>query len=176
MRIFLLVFHIMCTLFLIGIILLQPGEDAGGGSKTMSGQSNLLTKLTGILGTIFFLTSLIMGILIQRESSLKITPVSVAIENKDDLPKGSLDTLQKTPAIPQEAQKSSDKSQDTVASENKKVLSQETQTPLTSSRSTLPSEQSTVPLEEKQVSEASPHTGEKSAPEKSAVDSKKSKK
>lgn len=73
MRIFLLVFHIIIALFLIGVVLLQPGEDAAGSSKTMTGQANLLTKMTGILGGIFFMTSLFMAILIRKEASL-MTP------------------------------------------------------------------------------------------------------
>ena len=65
----LIVIHLMVVLALVGVILLQKSEggglDVGGGSGFMTARSaaNTLTRVTAILATIFFVTSLGLSIL-----------------------------------------------------------------------------------------------------------------
>ncbi len=75
MRIFLLVFHLLVTLVLIGVILVQRGEDAGagGGSGGLPGArsgKNPLTRVTAVLAAIFFADCLGMAFLIKEESKI----------------------------------------------------------------------------------------------------------
>jgi len=73
----LIVFHLLVTLVLIGVILLQKGEDGGaaGGGVTnplfsTRASKNGLTMATSILATIFFLNCIVLAILIRNESRL----------------------------------------------------------------------------------------------------------
>jgi preprotein translocase subunit SecG len=75
MRNFLLVFHLLVTLVLIGVILIQRGEDAGagGGSGGLPGArsgKNPLTRVTAVLAAIFFADCLGMAFLIKDESKI----------------------------------------------------------------------------------------------------------
>ncbi|MEC7304939.1 MAG: preprotein translocase subunit SecG [Pseudomonadota bacterium] len=75
-----LTIHILIALALIGSVLLQRSEGgglgigggggAGGGFMTARGTANLMTRVTAILATAFFATSLLLAILAgsQRES------------------------------------------------------------------------------------------------------------
>jgi preprotein translocase subunit SecG len=73
-----LVIHIIVSLFLVGIILLQQGSSAdlagafgGQGSQTAfgpRGAATLLTKLTAYAAVIFMLTSIGLTILLARSS------------------------------------------------------------------------------------------------------------
>lgn len=72
----LLVVHIIITIALVGIILMQKSEGGalglGGGSRmgglfTAKGAGNFLTKLTSILGITFFITSLTLAIIVARK-------------------------------------------------------------------------------------------------------------
>lgn len=69
METLLIVIHLMVVLVLVGVILLQKSEggglDVGGGSGFMTARSaaNTLTRLTAILATIFFITSLGLSLL-----------------------------------------------------------------------------------------------------------------
>jgi len=60
--------HIVITLMLIAIILLQKGESGGlvpssqGSMFTARGSANFLTKLTGIIAALFFANCIIMTI------------------------------------------------------------------------------------------------------------------
>ena len=72
------VFHIVVSLFIIGVVLLQQGKSAdlagafgGQGSQTAfgpRGAANLLTKLTTYSAIIFMLTSIGLTILLSRSS------------------------------------------------------------------------------------------------------------
>ena len=67
----LIVIHLIVVLALVGVILLQRSDSGalgiGGGSSggfmTGRGQANALTRLTAILATIFFFTSVVLAIL-----------------------------------------------------------------------------------------------------------------
>jgi preprotein translocase subunit SecG len=68
----LLVTHLIVTLALIGVVLVQKSEGGGlgigsggggGGFMTGRGTANLLTRTTAVLGTLFFALSLALGIL-----------------------------------------------------------------------------------------------------------------
>jgi preprotein translocase subunit SecG len=69
----LLLVHVMVTLALVGVILLQRSEGGalgiGGGGGFMTGRSagNALTKTTAILATCFFATSLALSILASQQ-------------------------------------------------------------------------------------------------------------
>jgi preprotein translocase subunit SecG len=74
MQTVLIVIHLMIVLALVGVVLIQRSEGGGlgvgGGSGFMSarGTANALTRTTGILATMFFVTSLGLGILARYES------------------------------------------------------------------------------------------------------------
>ncbi len=74
MQTVLIVIHLMIVLALVGIVLIQRSEGGGlgigGGSGFMSarGAANALTRTTAILATLFFITSLGLGILARYEA------------------------------------------------------------------------------------------------------------
>lgn len=73
---FLIVIHIILSLFLVGVVLLQTGQSAdlagafgGQGSQTAfgpRGATNLLTKMTAWAAVFFMLTSLGLTIVLSR--------------------------------------------------------------------------------------------------------------
>ncbi len=74
MQTVLIVIHLMIVLALVGVVLIQRSEGGGlgigGGSGFMSarGTANALTRTTAILATLFFITSLALGIMARYES------------------------------------------------------------------------------------------------------------
>lgn len=69
----LIVIHLLIVLALAGVVLLQRSEGGGlgmgsspSGFMTGRGQANLLTRATAILGTAFFVTSLLLAIIATR--------------------------------------------------------------------------------------------------------------
>lgn len=74
MQTVLIVVHLMIVLALVGVVLIQRSEGGGlgvgGGSGFMSarGTANALTRTTAILATLFFITSLGLGLLARYES------------------------------------------------------------------------------------------------------------
>lgn len=80
MELLLLILHVLVSLFLIFVVLLQSGQAAdlagafgGGGSQTalgMRGAATLLQKLTTVAAVIFMLTSLFLGIVGRTGSSV----------------------------------------------------------------------------------------------------------
>ncbi len=71
MHTFLLTLHVILSLLLVFIILMQPGKGAdaasafggGGGSQIFgaSGPGNLLTRGTGVIATLFMITSITLA-------------------------------------------------------------------------------------------------------------------
>jgi len=90
------ILHIIVSLFLIGVVLLQQGKSAdlagafgGQGSQTAfgpRGAANLLTKLTTYSAIFFMLTSIGLTILLSRASGdhsvLSGTPSSHTLPKK----------------------------------------------------------------------------------------------
>lgn len=74
MQTVLIVIHLMIVLALVGVVLIQRSEGGGlgigGGSGFMSarGTANALTRTTAILATLFFITSIGLGLLARYES------------------------------------------------------------------------------------------------------------
>jgi preprotein translocase subunit SecG len=74
-----LILHIIITALLIGVVLIQKSEGgalgmgggAGGGFMTTRGTANLLTRVTGVLAVLFFITTLSLAILFKGESKPK---------------------------------------------------------------------------------------------------------
>src|SRR6201746_2030353 len=76
MLILLVVLHVVVSLFIVGVVLLQQGKSAdlagafgGQGSQTAfgpRGAANLLTKLTPYSAIIFMLTSIGLTIMLAR--------------------------------------------------------------------------------------------------------------
>lgn len=73
-----LVVHMLIAVALVGVVLLQRSEGGalgigGGGGSLMSGRAagNLLTRVTAILATVFFVTSLVLAIIANNRSSNK---------------------------------------------------------------------------------------------------------
>ncbi|MDR7147190.1 preprotein translocase subunit SecG [Rhizobium sp. BE258] len=75
MQTVLIVIHLMIVLALVGVVLIQRSEGGGlgigGGSGFMSarGTANALTRTTAILATLFFITSLGLGILTRYQGN-----------------------------------------------------------------------------------------------------------
>ena len=79
MQTVLIVIHLLIVLALIGVVLLQRsegglglgggGSSSAGGFMTGRGQANALSRATAILATLFFITSLGLGILAHRGSA-----------------------------------------------------------------------------------------------------------
>jgi len=77
LRSFLLIVEVLCSLMLIGLILLQKSKGGGlgtafggGGEGSMFGSrtGNVLTKATIVLGLIFLLNTLVLGIMFSRSA------------------------------------------------------------------------------------------------------------
>jgi preprotein translocase subunit SecG len=90
-----LVVHVLVAIGVIGLVLIQQGKGAdagasfgGGASATVfgsQGSGSFLTRATGILAAIFFVTSLSLAYI----STQKINPTSVVDtvkEQKSDVP------------------------------------------------------------------------------------------
>lgn len=86
----LLLIHLFVTLALIGVVLIQRSEGGGlgigtsqgmGGFMTGRGTTNLLTRTTAILGTVFFALSLTLALMnrgtVGTGRSLLDTPVQL---------------------------------------------------------------------------------------------------
>ncbi|CAN7481017.1 preprotein translocase subunit SecG [Agrobacterium genomosp. 3] len=106
MQTVLIVIHLMIVLALVGVVLIQRSEGGGlgigGGSGFMSarGTANALTRTTGILAALFFLTSLGLGLMTRYES--RPTDILNRIPATQGQGNGILDTLgpAATPATP----------------------------------------------------------------------------
>ncbi|WP_431322279.1 preprotein translocase subunit SecG [Rhizobium sp. YTU87027] len=97
MQTVLIVIHLMIVLALVGVVLIQRSEGGGlgigGGSGFMSarGTANALTRTTAILATLFFITSLGLGVLNRYES--RPTDILNRIPATSGQGKGILDSL-----------------------------------------------------------------------------------
>jgi preprotein translocase subunit SecG len=81
---FIIAIHVFICLFLIGVILLQPGKSDGGmtfGSSSQSifgskGAGNFLTKTTSVFAIIFLLTSFILTRSRIQEYTKSVVPLT----------------------------------------------------------------------------------------------------
>ena len=106
-----LILHLLITVGLIGVIMLQRSEGglglAGSGMGSfMSGRAtaNLLTRTTAILATGFMITSLILAIM----ASQRTTPTSVleTLERQSTTPATAPAVLKQEPVVPSEEEAS----------------------------------------------------------------------
>ncbi len=105
----LLIIHLLVAISVIGLVLIQQGKGAdagaafgGGASSTVfgsQGSGSFLTRATGVLATIFFITSLSLAYI----STQKIKPTSVVdtvIEQKADVPAAESKPAKSTSDVP----------------------------------------------------------------------------
>lgn len=97
----LLVVHVLVAFGLIGLVLIQQGKgaDAGaafgsGASGTMFGSrgaASFLTRTTGILATVFFITSLSLAYLATQKArpASVVDMVPAQQQNQGEKPKGA---------------------------------------------------------------------------------------
>jgi len=99
----LLVIHILITLALIGLILIQRGKGADIGAAFGSGASNtvfgsqgsasFLTRTTAVLATLFFITSLSLAYFatqkVDKQSVTEITTPAAPANQDEQPPAGS---------------------------------------------------------------------------------------
>ena len=90
MTVFLIIIHVMVSLFLIAVVLLQSGKGAelgaafGGSSQTLFGSrgaATFLSKMTTISAVVFMVTSLLLAIVTSKGSSV-VQKVPVTQEQK----------------------------------------------------------------------------------------------
>lgn len=95
-----LVLHVLTALSIIGLILLQQGKGAeagasfgAGASQTVfgsQGSGNFFSRLTAIMATVFFVTSLGLALLAKQGSEADVDAdlpqVPAAVEQPGDLP------------------------------------------------------------------------------------------
>jgi preprotein translocase subunit SecG len=95
-----LIVHVLAGLAIIGLILVQQGKGAdmgasfgSGASQTLlgsSGNGNALTRVTAVLATMFFITSLSLAYVAKQRSGVDedIIEVPVLQESRDVAPVG----------------------------------------------------------------------------------------
>jgi preprotein translocase subunit SecG len=107
MHTFVLVVHIILAILMIVLILVQHGKGAdagasfgGGGAATVfgaSGSGNFLTRVTGILTALFFITSLTLAVFAKNQTSDAYSLKSVSTTTT--APKNSTETSSTAPKI-----------------------------------------------------------------------------
>ncbi len=92
MQTILLIFHLLLALTIIGMVLLQRTEGGalgiggGDGLKTGRAPGNPLARATGILGAIFFLTSIGLTLLAQQERSGSVLDAAPPVQQSPTIP------------------------------------------------------------------------------------------
>jgi len=86
----LLVVYLIVSIILVGFVLIQQGKGAGMGASFGSGASNtvfgaggsgnFMTRTTGILATIFFVLSLMLGNLSSKHVSVNESFSDLSVE------------------------------------------------------------------------------------------------
>ena len=96
-----LIIHVITSLTVIGLVLIQHGKGAdagaafggGGGSGSVfgvQGSSNFLTRATSISVTIFFCTSIALAFIASSKHQA-ISSIDIAIENTESVEKDTQD-------------------------------------------------------------------------------------
>jgi preprotein translocase subunit SecG len=109
----LLVIHVLVTLALIGVVLIQRSEGGGlgiGGGQGMGsfmtgrGTANLLTRTTAILATVFLALSLVLALMTRNTSnsvgSIFNAPAPMAAPVPTTLPAPGTPAAPAKPAVP----------------------------------------------------------------------------
>ncbi len=143
-----LVIHLILALAIIGLVLIQRSEGGGlgigggggmGGFASARGTANMLTRLTAIFATGFFITSLALGILAAKQSSAS---------------RGILEQID--PAAIEKAE-AKEKAQPEITFEPPTSSNKETSTPADASASETPAQvknnEETAPAAQEPVSE-----------------------
>ncbi|MFQ6021286.1 MAG: preprotein translocase subunit SecG [Acidiferrobacterales bacterium] len=102
-----LVVHVLAAVGLVALVLLQQGKGAdigaafgSGASQTLfgaRGSSNFLTRVTALLATTFFITSLTLAVFASRGGAPTSVTESVTIEE----PAAQTVPEQQTPEVPE---------------------------------------------------------------------------
>ena len=112
MQVFLLIVHVLVSIFLIMIVLLQSGKGAeigaafGGSSQTLFGSrgaATFLNKLTTVAAILFMVTSLLLTMVTTKGSSvIQNVPVEQSKTLPQQLPQQPIQqaTPQPAPAAP----------------------------------------------------------------------------
>lgn len=106
------VFHVLLAASLIGLVLIQKGKGAeagaafgAGASGTVfgaKGSSSFLTRTTGILATLFFVTSLSLAFLGgERQAPSSVLESASVVEETTDESTGVLPLPEETLELPQ---------------------------------------------------------------------------
>jgi len=100
------VIHILASIGLVALVLLQQGKGAdigaafgSGASQTLfgsRGSANFLTRFTAVLATIFFITSLSLAVLHARQ----VEPVSVTSDLIEPQ-RGTVPVPENEPKVPE---------------------------------------------------------------------------
>ena len=104
-----LIIHVLVAIGVVALVLIQHGKGAdagaafgGGASSTVfgsQGSGSFLTRATGILATIFFITSLSLAyISTQKVKSTSV--VDTVIEQKTDVPAAETKPAKSTSDVP----------------------------------------------------------------------------
>ncbi len=104
-----LIIHLMIAIALVATVLLQRSEGgalgigggggSGGGFLSGRGAANMLTRTTAVLAAAFFVTSISLTLINQKETAPTSILDKATISDKAD-PAGALDALNKKPAEP----------------------------------------------------------------------------
>ena len=91
-----LIIHVVLAFLIIILVLLQKSEGGGlgiggnqsGGFMTSRGTANTLTKITTLVGSLFFITSILLAILSGSKYETSISQeIKTDIINNNDKPK-----------------------------------------------------------------------------------------
>ena len=105
----LLIVHLLVAIAVVALVLIQHGKGAdagaafgGGASSTVfgsQGSASFLTRATGILATIFFITSLSLAYL-STQSVIPTSVVDTVQEQKSDVPAAATKPAKPTSDVP----------------------------------------------------------------------------
>lgn len=103
-----LIIHTLASISLVGLILIQHGKGAdagaafGGGSQTLfgsQGSANFLSRVTAVLGTTFFITSLSLAFYFNQALPVSVTEGAAVEIRTQEAPEKSVPE-KKIPAMP----------------------------------------------------------------------------
>ncbi len=115
---FLIVLHILISIALIGLVLIQRGRGAdigaafgSGASQTVfgaRGSASFLTRATGVLAALFFVSSLALAYFYSQKTERRSVTEMTAPVSGDEAPTGPADL----PSLPDETSSSSEETLD----------------------------------------------------------------